>query len=453
MGLIIEKIKVKWHPKVKEYYVGLGYEFTKMGDEFEVWSNEIPDNSNKYRIRYICDNDDCGEICSTSKQNYTMSLQKVGKSYCKKCVNKIYTANKTIKNKIENGDKTFYDWCIENEKECWLHRWDYELNNYSPKEILYGSNRKYYFKCDKHKEHKSEQIKIIGITKGNNIKCKQCNSIAQWFIDNNLDMNSYWDYEKNTEDPWKISCGSNKKVWMFCQENEYHGSYEVSCYDFTSKENRCPYCCHQKIHKLDSLGQYIVDNYGEEFLNVIWSKDNDKSPFEIAPTTSKKYWWNCPDGKHKSYYRSCVASYISEFRCPKCVEELKNSVIEEKTKTYLKELGYEVKTEYECSIIAKNPKTKRCMPYDNEILLSNGKHLIIEVHGRQHYTTKSRYFSEDVKIAKKQLHQRQLYDRYKKYIVWKNGYEYLEIGYMDFAEDRYKQIINNKIKEILNKEV
>ena len=42
-------------------------------------------------------------------------------------------------------EKSFYEWCIENNHEDWLELWDYELNECSPKEVGYGSNKKYWF--------------------------------------------------------------------------------------------------------------------------------------------------------------------------------------------------------------------------------------------------------------------------------------------------------------------
>ena len=155
-------------------------------------------------------------------------------------------------------------------------------------------------------------------------------------------------------------------------------------------------------------------------------------------------WWNCPDKKHEPYERSCSNSIKYEFRCPKCIEELRNSVIEEKTKIYLEELGYEVKTEYNCSIKIINPKTNYPLPLDNEIELENEKHLIIEVHGKQHYKIDTYTRTEE------ELHQRKLYDRYKRIKCIQVGYEYLEIPYTAFdKKDTYKKLINNKIKEIL----
>ena len=97
------------------------------------------------------------------------------------------------------------------------------------------------------------------------------------------------------------------------------------------------------------------------------------------------------------------------------------------------------------------------MPYDNEIILSGKKHLIIEVHGEQHYD--ARFYRTMLCItseeAKEKLKQRKLYDRYKKAYAEHYGYEYLEIPYWAFEgknKDLYKQMIDNKIKEILERE-
>ena len=141
-----------------------------------------------------------------------------------------------------------------------------------------------------------------------------------------------------------------------------------------------------------------------------------------------------------------------KFRCPKCMEDRDKSLLEETTRLYLEELRYEVKTEYECSLIPKNPKTNRPLPFDNEIILENGKHLIIEVHGEQHYKTglyESRY-NLSKKEAKKLLYEQQLRDEYKKMESLQLGYYYLAISYKNISKNnKYKQIINNKIQEIL----
>ena len=450
MGLVSKTVKVKWHVNNKYHYESHGYIFTRFKDEFEVRIDDLTKGT-ETKVRCKCDNDECGKEFSQPYNNYRKYVKEDGKTYCFECACKLYGGKNSVKTKLKNS-QSFYDWCIINERKDILDRWDYELNGCSPKDITYRTSKKYWFKCNKHPEHKSELKIIATFTRGNEgaMKCVQCNSFAQYLLDNfpDKEIGDYWDYKRNTFDPWEIPSQKNEKVWIKCQEKDYHGSYEIVCNSFVNG-NRCPYCNNNsgKVHPKDSLGQYIIDNYGEEFLNNIWSDKNDKTAFEYTHKTNKKVWWKCLDGIHNDYFRSVGGSFVSEFRCPKCVEEMNCSVIEKKTKDYLELLGYEVLTEHNCTIRAINPKNKHPMPYDNEIILLNGRHLIIEVHGEQHYIEHTGYFKGGLK-------QRQLYDRYKKYIAWKNNYEYLELPYTSFEgdnKDQYKQIIDNKIKEILRK--
>ena len=287
---------------------------------------------------------------------------------------------------------------------------------------------------------------LIGEEKMYKTRLSKSKSFAQKLIedygDNALEL--YWDYENNIVDPWEITYSSLKKVWIRCQEKNYHGSYKIACNDFF-KGDRCPYCASAKVHPLDSLKQYIIDKYGEEFFNTIWSDKNIIDPTTISIGSKKKYWWNCPDNRHESFERSCKDSKKLEYRCPKCSKEKEESIYEEKTRLYLEELRYEVKTEYNCSIAPKNPKTNYPLPFDNEIILKNDKHLIIEVHGEQHYKIDGYYNKTE-----KELHQRKLYDRYKRIKCIQAGYEYLEIPHTAFdKKETYKNLIDNKIKEIL----
>ena len=528
MGLISKTVIIKWSNKLKNYYINLGYTFTNLGDEFEVKVGDLP-NGSGVKVQYECDR--CGEIIETTYNNYNKHVKDDGKIYCNKCATTLYGSKKSLESKIKKSG-SFYDWCIENHRQDVLDRWDYELNNCSPKDISKNVKRKkYWFKCDKHPEHKSELKHISNFTSGevgcmdckqclsfyqwcidnnkkdfldlwdydknectpwditckNNKKyyfkcsknpcheselknitqitnsgriqrCKQCSSLLEWFKNNGLDINKYWDFDKNQEiDPSKIDYDDHKKkAWFVCQEKEYHGSYYIGCGEFTLGK-RCPYCSINSgvTHPKDSIGQFIIDNYGEDFLHMIWSDKNKKTAFEYSMNNDNKVWWKCPDGKHEDFYKRIADARKCEFRCPKCVKESYESVIEKKTRLYLEELGHEVKTEHRCTIIPKNPKTNARMPFDNEIILSNGKHLIIEVHGEQHYSTS--FYTSIGKLtedeAQKAFEKRKLYDRYKKYIAWKNGYEYLEVPYYMYRgkmKNEYKQAIDNKISEILH---
>ena len=118
-------------------------------------------------------------------------------------------------------------------------------------------------------------------------------------------------------------------------------------------------------------------------------------------------------------------------------------------------IGYDVKKEFDCTLKVENPKTNRVLPYDNEIVLENGKHLIIEVHGGQHYECGFyfRYYKLSELEAQERLHRRQVLDRYKRIKCKQLGYEYLEIPYWLFNKNKeYKRVIDNKIQKILSME-
>ena len=133
-----------------------------------------------------------------------------------------------------------------------------------------------------------------------NRKCPNCcheyeNSFA-YYIQQELKepLNKYWDWEKNTLNPYHVSKGSNKKIWIKCTEKDYHGSYEISIKHFCLG-NRCPYCTRKsgKVHLKDSFAQYHIDNTDPNFLEKYWSDKNKKSPFEIYPNSNSKYWFKC----------------------------------------------------------------------------------------------------------------------------------------------------------------
>lgn len=135
---------------------------------------------------------------------------------------------------------SFGQWCIDNNRENLLDLWDYEKNDISPFKVPSNSNLNYYFKCGRNL-HESHRHVIATITNTNNqVKCPKCNSIAQWGIDNISSnfIEEYWS-EKNESNPYQISFGSRKKVWIKCKI--CGKDYPVKAYHFTSgvRHNGC----------------------------------------------------------------------------------------------------------------------------------------------------------------------------------------------------------------------
>ena len=447
MGLISKTVIVKWSGSNRKWYEGKGYIFTKIKDNFEVKVEDLSNGSGTL-VEVRCDCINCTTPINKPIQwaFYFSRINKDGKYYCKKCANNLFGKEKMLQTKLANG-KSFEQWCIENNRQDVLDRWNYELNNEKPNEITFSSGVGYSFKCPRG-IHPSEIKNISKFTSGydGSINCNHCNSFEQWGIDNICEdfLEKYWDYEKNIVNPWEIDYSSHINIYIKCQEKDYHGSYEVRCNKFVNKQ-RCYYCNSNsgKVHLLDSLGKILEDRD----LLEIWSDKNIKTPYEYAPFSKGKVWWKCIDEKHEDYERIISNSNICNFHCPKCTRERDESFLQERVRLYLESLGYTILHEHGCTIVPINPKTKNNLPFDNEVMELK---LIIEVHGGQHYKinkwTKQAARKNNT-TSEYELHMQQVRDRYKRIFVKSQGYKYMAIPYWtNDKEETWKQLINDKIK-------
>ena len=214
--------------------------------------------------------------------------------------------------------KSFYDWCIENGKQIYLDCWDYELNQKTPKEIGYQSNKKYWFKCPSDKHEKFQRNMVTLVSGKSSYFCVGCASIGQYIVDTyGKDyLNKIWS-DKNTLNPFKILAGSKKKVWIKCLTDETHPDYDqyVSC---IKKGVGCPYCAGHRVCLTNSLGYNCPESL------ELWSDKNSKSPYEYTSHSSQKVWWKCENGIHDDYKRKISNSNIYHFGCPEC--EVENHV-------------------------------------------------------------------------------------------------------------------------------
>ena len=336
---------------------------------------------------------------------------------------------------------------MDNNKQDILNRWDYKLNHCNPEDVAYQSNKKYYFKCNNDKTHHSEETVICKITTRNKkMICSQCNSFAQYLINQkeiNF-LNLYWS-DKNIMNPWKIAHRSLQKVWIKCQEKDYHEDYEISCANFCKGE-RCPYCSGRKVHKLDSLGTLYPKS-----LNI-WSDKNVKSPYEYASKSNQKVWWKCPDGKHKDYLREITNSIICGFRCPRCIIWKGEKRIED----WLMSNGYIkiTKIEYfKLNNIDKeiNKYYITQMKFNKLVGINNGllsydfylpnNSICIENQGEQH-----KKFCKRFHKTKKDFEKQVEHDRRKKQYCIDNNINLLEIWYWDY--ENIKSILDKEFKGV-----
>ena len=348
---------------------------------------------------------------------------------------------------------SFYDWCVQNDHQDLLDRWDYDLNKNPPKECQFNANIKTYFKCPDEKHSSTSTFLSMREKSGNyNIQCVGCNSFGQWGIDN-IDINfleKYWDYDKNTVNPMELPKKSNKAVYIKCQLKKYHSSYRVMPYDFVDKNIRCPFCHMRQIHPLDSLGAKYPKS-----LNF-WSEKNTDTPFDIAPKSNRRRWFKCENHKHQDYSSYVYRAVDRNFACPKCHQAQDKSYLHKKVEQYLDEnYEYHRNTEYDCTLTTINPLTGYILPYDIEIVIDQNKSLYIEIQGKQHFEicllTKEDALERGC-TPEEALDNLKYRDKVKMDNVLKNNQYYLAIPYWTEHDGSYKTLIDSAIHKILTQQ-
>jgi hypothetical protein len=433
--VITYTVNIRWGSRNRAHYENLGYKFTAIGDEICVNYEEVMRGDWNSKVLIQCEK--CGK-----KQNVQVKFlrKSLSTDMCYEC---------RRRNNLLESTMSFYEKCMLSDRSDLIDRWDYDLNKCSPKDIPYRSHKKFYFKCP-NGEHESQLFDPHLIWRLDNENsemqpCIKCNSFAKWGISEFGDsfLNDFWDYSKNTKDPWNIPRCYNGKVWIRCNKVNYHDSYHVTCAHFACG-TRCPYCSHRGsvICKEESLGAIHPRSV------ELWSVKNEKSPFEVAPCGSYMAWWKCENKKHEDYQR-VVNSTVTAcgFRCPICSSESNESRFQNEVRIYIERTGYTILHEHNCTITPINPKTGKKLLFDNEI---KELRLLIEVHGQQHYSYNTGFnkgLSNEEKIAT--YNELKWRDEYKKQYAIDNGYAFLEIPYYDIPNEKYKDMIDNIIGSIL----
>lgn len=263
-----------------------------------------------------------------------------------------------------------------------------------------------------------------GFISGRNRCSKCCRTYESSFayhieVELGESLEKYWDFEKNTVNPYHIYKNYIGKVWIKCQEKDYHGSYEISCNKFISRR-RCPYCVSKKIHPLDSFGYHNFDKV------MSWHTDNDISPFKVSRASNKKYKFKCETCSHE--WSASIYS-VNELHtwCPNCsLSKGEKSISEWLTMNKVNCLK-----QYRLN----NCKFKKPLPFDFYLPDYN---TCIEYDGRQHFEIVKDFGGLngfiDVKIR----------DIIKNEYCKNNNIKLIRIPYWEF--DNVEKILNENLK-------
>lgn len=214
-------------------------------------------------------------------------------------------------------------------------------------------------------------------------------SIAYYIeVELGLNINDIWNWGKNDKlniNPYETYKYSDKKVWLYCQEKDYHNydregdkiGYEISCNRF-SQGKRCGYCnssASHKIHWKDSLAY----NY-PQIAKMIAIEENNLTfddCYNIACYSNKKFYFKCNLCDSISTNKKTLSLVMRQkYSCEFCSDGI--SIPNKFMANILKQLNVDFITELSKS------NFEWCGYYRYDFYLPK-YNMIIEVNGLQHY--------------------------------------------------------------------
>ena len=298
------------------------------------------------------------------------------------------------------------------------NEWNYEKNKKRPEEYLPNSNWKVWWKCKECNEAWYANI----ISRNSGVGCPYCSGrkaiLSNCLATKNSDLASEWHTNLNGSlTPYDVTCGSKKKVWWQCKNNQKH-KWKAPIY--CRSKAGCPYCSGY----LPSEGYNLLACNPKLCEEWDYSK-NKKRPEEYTPSTNKKVWWVC---------KECNTSWIAQINnrsngsgCPEC----NSSKGEKRIKTLLdlKNIAYVPQKGFDGLVGLGGGN----LSYDFYLPQYN---LLVEYQGEQH----ERYI-KGLHKSKKDFENQQEHDRRKCEYASNNEINFLEVWYYDF----------DSIEEILSK--
>lgn len=179
--------------------------------------------------------------------------------------------------------------------------------NLRPTQILPGSARKVWWRCERGHEWQAE---VYSRTAGKG--CPVC--AGRVIVPGENDLESYdpelsrqWCREKNgTLSPDSVSAYSNRQVWWQC---ELGHQWKAPIFSRTFSKKGCPYCSNRKL-----LVGFNDLKTAEPLVAAQWhpTKNEPLEPTMVMPGSSKRVWWKCTDGHE---WKAVVYSRTGSQKC------------------------------------------------------------------------------------------------------------------------------------------
>ena len=197
-------------------------------------------------------------------------------------------------------------------------QWHPTLNgDLKPSEVVAGSQKRAWWKCDKGPDHEWETTVVKRTTYGRgcgfcaNQKASVTNSLASLFPE----IASEWHPTKNGDlTPDQIVYGSGKRVWWKCDKGPDH-EWQASPHTRISMKSGCSACAGRSVSVTNSLTSLHPE------LALEWhpTKNGDLTPDQVVAGSPKKVWWKCDKGPDHEWKASSQSRRgENPTGCPAC---------------------------------------------------------------------------------------------------------------------------------------
>lgn len=200
-----------------------------------------------------------------------------------------------------------------------VKEWDTKKNVVSPSEVMYLSQKKYWWKCCTCgcEWQISPRVRVRSDT-----GCPACSGQLtvrgiNTLFDRNPELLEEWDYDKNQSlDPREIYYKSTKKAWWKCRKCSYEWETKIS--RRTDIGVGCPVCHKRRVwpghNDLETLNPILAAEWNYE-------KNGELLPNQIMPGSNKKVWWKCRNCMNE--WEAIVQNRNKGTGCPACRKRVK----------------------------------------------------------------------------------------------------------------------------------
>jgi hypothetical protein len=211
--------------------------------------------------------------------------------------------------------KVCKDNCLKKTNKKLSKEWNYEKNDLTPNDVVSGSSKKVWWKCEKEHEWKAD---VNSRNKGSG--CPHCSkhskrkpTLNDSLASENEELIKEWHPTKNKKNPSEVFASSRTEIaWWQCLKNENH-VWKSKIHSRHQLKQGCPYCSGKKVSKENSLSNNRPD-LCEQWHPI---KNENLTPNDVTQNSGKRVWWKCNKCEHE--FEANINNRNRSFgKCPSC---------------------------------------------------------------------------------------------------------------------------------------